>query len=69
MEEFIHNFEVEWLLLQTEDFNKYFAGSKELRRSGKSGESSRVKRISLSSMNGAEGRVQAIVNRSWSVQL
>jgi len=45
MEEFIHDFRVEWLLLQTEDFKKYFAESEELRTSGKSGESSRVERM------------------------
>jgi len=45
MEMFIHDFRVEWLLLQTEDFKKYFAESEELRTSGKSGESSRAKRM------------------------
>jgi hypothetical protein len=45
MEEFIHDLRVEWLSLQTEDSKKYFAESEELRTSGKSGESSRVKRM------------------------
>jgi hypothetical protein len=45
MEELIYDFGVEWLLLQTEDSKKYFAQSEELRTSGKSGESSRVKRM------------------------
>ena len=45
MKEIIHDFRVEWLLLQTEEFRKYFADSEELRTSGKSGESCRVKRM------------------------
>jgi hypothetical protein len=45
VEEFIHDFRVEWLSLQTEEFKKYFTESEELRTSGKSGESSRVERM------------------------
>jgi hypothetical protein len=45
MEDFVHDFRVEWLLLQTAEFKRYFADSEELRTAGKSGESSRVKRM------------------------
>ena len=70
MEEFIHDFKVEWLSLQTEDFKKYFAESVELRNSGKSGESSRVKKTytDLFVLNGAleRGTTQEFYNHTMS---
>lgn len=45
LEEFWHDFRVEWLLLQTQSFKDYFLNSEELRYNQKDGDSWRNKRL------------------------
>jgi hypothetical protein len=45
IEEFWHDFRVEWLILQSQPFKDYFLNSEELRYNQKDGDSSRNKRL------------------------